>query len=150
LSNKSINEIFINTLKELLAKNNMTRKELAEKLEIRPSTVSMWMNGGSMPRMELLDKIAELFHIPVSYLTTDHLIETAINRELARLDTVTRQYIQLLESNGYVIKLGNEDIRISDQNKTDYTVSRKDFMSMIHYCHIDIENNMKKLLRNYK
>jgi len=49
----------------------MTNAEFADKIGVRPSTVSMWMRGTNSPRMELLDKIADLFGISVSDLMTD-------------------------------------------------------------------------------
>lgn len=70
MPNENVNDIFIQNLKRLLAENNMTAKELADKLEIRASTISMWSTGKSSPRMDLLNKIADLFNVPVSILLT--------------------------------------------------------------------------------
>ncbi|MEY8409962.1 helix-turn-helix transcriptional regulator [Lachnospiraceae bacterium 62-26] len=66
-----INRIFIENLKTLIKENKMTNAEFADKIGVRPSTVSMWMRGTNSPRMELLDKIADLFGISVSDLMTD-------------------------------------------------------------------------------
>ena len=71
MPNKDIEEIFVNNLNQLLKKNNMTNKELATKLNIRASTVSMWMKRCSLPRMSVLDEIADLFHVSVSDLLED-------------------------------------------------------------------------------
>ena len=70
MPNEEISNIFTQNLKKLLEENNMTAKDLAEKLEFRASTVSMWLTGKNSPRMDLLDKIADLFNIPVSILLT--------------------------------------------------------------------------------
>ena len=60
---KDISSIFTNNLKKLLADNNMTYRELSEKLGVKASSISMWMNGNSLPRMGLLDKLADLFNV---------------------------------------------------------------------------------------
>lgn len=65
-----ISTIFINKLKQLLRENNMTYKELAENIGVKASSVSMWMNGNSLPRMGTLDKIADLFNVSVKSLVT--------------------------------------------------------------------------------
>lgn len=65
-----ISVIFINNLKKLLLENNMTYKELAEKIGVKASSVSMWMTGNSLPRMGTLDKIADLFSVSVNSLVT--------------------------------------------------------------------------------
>lgn len=66
---EEIKEIFIKNLKSLRTERQMTLQELSERLGISRSTISMWERGYSMPRMEMLDKIADLFEIPVSDLT---------------------------------------------------------------------------------
>ena len=65
---KDISSMFIKNLKKLLLDNNMTYKELAEKLGVKASSVSMWMTGNSLPRMGLLDKLADLFDVSLDYL----------------------------------------------------------------------------------
>lgn len=71
MSDKEINKVFVENLKRLLKENNMTRAELADRLNLGKSTISMWMNGSNSPRMELLDKIADIFGVTVDYLLSD-------------------------------------------------------------------------------
>lgn len=67
---KDISSIFTDNLKKLLTEHNMTYKELAEKLGVKSSSISMWMTGNSLPRMGLLDKLADLFNVSVESLIT--------------------------------------------------------------------------------
>ena len=60
-----------NLYKIVSSANNMNYSDLATALDVRISTISMWKSKKSLPRMETLDKIADLFHITVSDLTTD-------------------------------------------------------------------------------
>lgn len=48
-------------LKVLRAKYSITQKELAEKLDVSPSTISMIESGENAPSLELAYKISSLF-----------------------------------------------------------------------------------------
>lgn len=76
-----ISKIFTNNLKQLLEMHNMTYKELAENIGVKASSVSMWMNGNSLPRMGTLDKIADLFNVSVESLVTTNKEEDAATNE---------------------------------------------------------------------
>lgn len=68
MSEKEIKDIFTTRLKELLIKNNMTYRQLGDALDIKPSAISMWNSGRSLPRIEVIEKIAEYFNISPAYL----------------------------------------------------------------------------------
>ena len=58
----------------------MSYKDLADKIGVKASSVSMWMNGKSLPRMGTLDKIADLFNTPANELITlEDLAKTDFN-----------------------------------------------------------------------
>ena len=65
----------------------MTYRELSEKLGVKASSISMWMNGNSLPRMGLLDKLADLFNVSVEYLITNKEKKQGyyLNEETAKL-----------------------------------------------------------------
>lgn len=72
MPDRNINEIFTENLKYLMNSGNITYTDLAKLLGVSRSTISMWITGKSLPRMDLLDSIADLFGIPVSELMKDH------------------------------------------------------------------------------
>ncbi len=72
MPDRDIKEIFTENLKLYLKDKNMTFADLADLLHISKSTVSMWITGKSMPRMELLDRIADVLKIEVVDLYFDH------------------------------------------------------------------------------
>ncbi len=84
---KDISSIFTSNLKKLLSEHNMTYKELSEKLGVKSSSISMWMTGNSLPRMGLLDKLADLFNVSVEDLITDKEEHESyyLNEETAKL-----------------------------------------------------------------
>lgn len=68
MSEKEINEFFTNKLRELLKQRNMSYKEFSEKINVKPSTISMWNSGRSLPRMDVIERIAQYFNVSPSYL----------------------------------------------------------------------------------
>ncbi|NME23708.1 helix-turn-helix transcriptional regulator [Lactobacillus salivarius] len=54
------------TLKAIRANANLTQAEVAEKLDISPSTWSKWENGKSYPDVVEIEKIEKLFNIGYS------------------------------------------------------------------------------------
>lgn len=62
------NNSFSKNLVRLLRENHISQKELAEKLGVRPSTVSMWITGNSSPRMGIVQQISNILSVSMSDL----------------------------------------------------------------------------------
>lgn len=65
--NKVMNQ-FAERLKEIREENNMSRKDLAEKLFVSVRLVSYWETGKRECSFDMLIKIADLFGESVDYL----------------------------------------------------------------------------------
>lgn len=57
-----------NRLKELRQKNNLTLKQLGEKLNMRDSTLSQYETGKRSPKLKVWEKIADYFGVSTAYL----------------------------------------------------------------------------------
>ncbi|NRN80157.1 HTH-type transcriptional regulator ImmR [Lactobacillus helveticus] len=57
-----------NRLKELRQKNNLTLKELGQKVGMANNTLSQYETGKREPKLETWKKLADFFDVPVSYL----------------------------------------------------------------------------------
>ena len=62
------NEVFMKRMKELRQKKGISMEELATALNVSKSRVNMWENNGSVPRSDILVKIAEYYNVPTDYL----------------------------------------------------------------------------------
>lgn len=60
--------MFKDVLKELRTQAEMTQEELANKLDIAKSTVSMYENGNREPNFEQLEAIADIFNVDMNRL----------------------------------------------------------------------------------
>ena len=59
---------FRTRLKELRIEKKLNQRELAEKLMIAPSTISMYENGNREPNFEILEQLADFFNVDLNYL----------------------------------------------------------------------------------
>lgn len=60
--------VFSKRFKELRASQNLTQDELAKKLELSKSSISMYENGNREPDFETLELIADYFNVDMNYL----------------------------------------------------------------------------------
>ncbi|MDE6241281.1 MAG: helix-turn-helix domain-containing protein [Anaeroplasmataceae bacterium] len=54
---------FSNQLKRLMTENDITQKDLADKLKVTTATTSRWLSGEIMPRLDKILILCELFNI---------------------------------------------------------------------------------------
>ena len=59
---------FVNTLKTLRLKNNMTQAQLAQKLGLTKSVISAYETGLRLPSYDILIHIAKIYHVSTDYL----------------------------------------------------------------------------------
>lgn len=63
-----INKYFIDNLKQLRWENNLTQKELAEKVGISKSSIGFYENGDRIPDINTLSALADFFNVSTDYL----------------------------------------------------------------------------------
>ncbi len=59
---------FSNNIKKLRLDHNLTQNELALKLGVSKSTISMYENGNRTPDFEMLESIADFFNVSIDSL----------------------------------------------------------------------------------
>lgn len=57
-----------NYLREMRIKKGLSQSDVAEKLQVKRSTVSMWETGGSFPRADKLPQLARLLGCTIDEL----------------------------------------------------------------------------------
>jgi transcriptional regulator with XRE-family HTH domain len=76
-------------LRAALDNADMNARDLAARLGIHESTVSLWLSGGRTPRMKNLVKIAEALHIEVTELWDGPEAVPTSAVQMALLDEIT-------------------------------------------------------------
>lgn len=61
-------DIFSDRLRRLRKRRNMTQNDLAERLEISPSTVSSYERGAAFPPIPIFIKLAKILNVSTDYL----------------------------------------------------------------------------------
>lgn len=55
-------------IKEYRKQHHYTQKELATLINVKPTTISGWEIGRNIPSIEMLQKLADIFHVPFDEL----------------------------------------------------------------------------------
>jgi transcriptional regulator with XRE-family HTH domain len=71
--------MFYEKLRELRKQNNYSQEELANLLDISRQSVSKWESGISMPDLENVIKISDLFGVSIDYLLKDRKSDSDFN-----------------------------------------------------------------------
>lgn len=65
-------EIVANNIIQLRKENKLTQAELAQKLNYSDKAISKWERGESIPDIEILKKVADMFGVTIDYLVTEN------------------------------------------------------------------------------
>lgn len=63
--------VFMDNLKTLRLQDGLTQGELAERIGVGKSTISMWEKGDRTPSLEMLETLADFFNVSLSELWGD-------------------------------------------------------------------------------
>lgn len=69
--NSDYKKVFAKNLSNLLARNKKTQADLVADLRLNKSTISTWVNGTKMPRMNKIEQLANYFGVEKSDLIED-------------------------------------------------------------------------------
>lgn len=72
-------QIFAKNLQTLLIEKNVDQSDLAKHIGVSNASVSYWLNGEKYPRIDKIQKIADFFNVPKSYLTEDNILNMLDN-----------------------------------------------------------------------
>lgn len=69
---KTTAELFGENLRNQLILKNKSQADISRHLKVTEASVSRWVNGLSVPRSNMIDKLCAFLHCSVEDLTTDH------------------------------------------------------------------------------
>lgn len=104
---------FANRIKQLRIENNLTQKDIAEKLGMTPTGISYWESGNAVPNYETLKKLADLFNVSIDFLignekTNDE--NDVLFRKIGKVDEEKKELLMRILNN-------TVDSFIDDENK---------------------------------
>ena len=65
-------EIFVKNLRYLMEKKSITQADICRELDVSSATVSDWCTGKKYPRVAAMQRLADLFGVRFSTLTTEN------------------------------------------------------------------------------
>lgn len=91
---KDISKIVAENLISLRKKHNLTQMDLAKKLQYSDNTVSRWEHAEITPTLETLQKIAELYEVPIEFLLKENINENIKKQD--KLELINKLSTMLL------------------------------------------------------
>ncbi len=92
--------IFADKLITLRKKSGWSQEELAEQMNVTRQSVSKWEGAQSIPDLEKMLRISELFGVSLDYLLKDEIEET--ERIPADQEDTTRRHVSMEEANAFL------------------------------------------------
>lgn len=85
-------------IEQLMMENNVSAYKLSKETGIAQSTLSSWKNQNKIPRVDLLQKIADYFGVEIGYLTgkLDKTKETPKIQRKIDVSTVNLKNVKLM------------------------------------------------------
>lgn len=74
-------EIFVKNLKYLMDAKGITQADICRELEVSSATASDWCNGKKYPRVDAMQRLADLLGVLYSTLTTEHGLKDYTDQE---------------------------------------------------------------------
>lgn len=112
---------FAERFKSLRKTNNFTQSEIATKLEVSVSTISMYENGHRVPPLNSLTDIATFFDVDVEYLIgiqSERRVDRSLPLQFSPKELnaiISKEFINANNEKGYNIHLIHEFTNISYQ-----------------------------------
>lgn len=114
----------MNRIKELRTRNGMTQAELAEIIGINSVTLARYESGDRNPKIDKLEKMAEVFNVSVDYLTG----KSDINLTQDDIDMFDKiNSLDGMELKKYIAELNSKGVSsgLDPTNKTRYKYARR-------------------------
>lgn len=127
-------------IKEIRKNNNLTQKELADKLFVTYQAVSKWENNKSIPDIAILKKISELYNIDLNNLTNTKKRNNTIYFILIIIFLILSLTITILITKNHThdFEMRTIETTCNDFNLSGTIAYNKDktaiFISEIDYC----------------
>lgn len=121
--------VFKDTLKLLREEEHLTKKDLAEKLGLSPSAISMYESGDRKPSIEVIEAVGDYFNVDIDYLLGKQDERRKISFDFLKEKCELEYYFGVLSAKEDQIDLDfmREYIKADEQTKkflTDFLISQ--------------------------
>ncbi len=94
--------IFADKLIQLRKKNGWSQEELAEQMNVTRQSVSKWEGAQSIPDLEKMIRLSELFGVSMDYLLKDEMEETEAEHVVFREETMPIRRVTMEDANRFL------------------------------------------------
>ena len=91
---ENLREVVAKNLSTLRKQNNLTQIELAQKINFSDKAISRWENGEVLPDVETLQKLSEVFNVPISTLLDNQAnLQKTKSTRLTKKDVLSQIFL---------------------------------------------------------
>ena len=108
---KNKKSFFGEQLKKVMSEQNITQKELAEKLGVVQQMISFWTTGNHSPNIKSIEKVAKALNVPINYFIEKPKSDNKING----LDEKDIKILQL-EKENFRLEKENLELKLKLKN----------------------------------
>lgn len=111
-------------IKHLRKKKGLTQKELAEVLELNPTTISHYEKEDRIPSLDILIQIATYFDVDLNYMVGENNIGYSENQKIKMSDEEIELIIEIRKTKSYknMIASPKNYAKLIDRRTTGYHV----------------------------
>lgn len=141
--------LLMNRIKELRTKNGMTQVELAKIIGVNPVTLSRYESDDRNPKIDKLEKMAEVFNVSVDYLTGKSNFD--FTDEMTHLMNMTDEERQkhIEEHDGEKTIIANDPLGTSQENRNSIKIFKEIIKFNYYLGGIGSDTNENKAITNY-
>lgn len=99
MDNKEYARIVAKNLRRIMYENGKTQAEVARDLNISKATLSSWMNGTRVPRMNNIDMLCHYFNVTRAEIMEEELEVQTLGQVKEYYDPETLEFAQALYDN---------------------------------------------------
>lgn len=124
---------FANRLKELRTSNKLTQEDLANKINVGKSLISMYEKGNRKPSISNLEKLAVFFNVNLDYLVgnSDYTTKSDISPDY--FTTVEDAVDFLLNQKVTIAYIGMDINRLNDDDKSQFINKLLEYTRFLSY-----------------
>ena len=109
-------KVIANNLREIMYKNNKTQVEVAKALNVSKATLSSWMNGTRIPRMNNVDMLCHYFNVSRADIMEKHDQVQILGQQKYYTDDRTAEIAQKIFDNKELRLLFDEAVDASPED----------------------------------
>ena len=121
MDNKEYAKVIANNLRRIMFDHNKTQADVSRDLQISKATLSSWMNGTRIPRMNNIDMLCHYFNVSRAEIMEKEIEVQTLGQQKEYYDDETLAFAQALRDNPDLRALMKAAMDVPKESQTSLT-----------------------------